>query len=98
MRKSSHKDARLRKDDYVCSSKNPEGKRQWEREASRKTKHYAENAALEREVGMPEYSKASARPWFGSKTASHLENDSWLGGRHRNRAACGDRRSRIDAL
>src|SRR5882762_11803513 len=51
-----------------------------------------QNAPLERAVATPECFKASARPCFRSKIASHMEDNSWLGNRHRGRTACGNRR------
>jgi hypothetical protein len=71
--------------------KNPERKRQWEREH----RGQRENAAPQSGVGTPGYSKTSAPSCFRSKSANYMEDYAWLGDRDRGRAACGIRRSRL---
>jgi hypothetical protein len=86
--------------------KDPERKRQWEQEhreqrnARRRTQRLAAGSgqpAVPKSTSGPRgcsahpSSRASARPWFRSETARHLESNSWLGGRHLG--SCCSRRS-----
>ena len=71
---------------------NPERKRQWERERREKRNAMRRMNRLNARSGYTSIPNPAPDPVSDQKSQVHMEDNSWLGNRHRSRSACGNRR------